>query len=165
MLGDLSPSPQALRRVSQVVRGHLYRVSTFHNIILWGRRILSKCLIRGFGSNACCAGPERLFTGTALSDNSSMKSLTIKSLFENFSKVKLGPLGNNDLGVPEPLLWEFPFREAIVSTPLKNSVLHRDLQNTVFYQHTELTRFSHVMCNIREDAEIWIRRRWPVGCH
>ena len=76
-------------------------------------RILSKCLIRGFGSNACCAGPERLLTGTAFSDSSSIKSLTIKSLFEKLSKVKMGPLGNNDLGVPDPLLCEFPLREAI----------------------------------------------------
>jgi hypothetical protein len=72
-------------------------------------RILSKVLIRGFGSKACCAGPERRFTGTALSERSSIKSLTIKSLFEKFSSVKLGPLGNMDLPLPPPVL----FREAI----------------------------------------------------
>jgi len=74
--------------------------------------ILSNVLIRGFGSNDCCAGPERRLTGTALSDRSSMKSLTIKSLFEKFSKVKLGPVGNRDLPLPPPAL----LRDAIENT-------------------------------------------------
>lgn len=69
-------------------------------------RILSKVLIRGLGSKACCEGPERRFAGTALSERSSIKSLTIKSLFEKFSSVKLGPLGNNVLALPPPLFKE-----------------------------------------------------------
>jgi hypothetical protein len=67
-------------------------------------RMPSKVLIRGFGSNACCAGPERRFTGTALSARSSIKSLTMKSLFEKFSNVKLGALGKMDLPLPPPPL-------------------------------------------------------------
>ncbi len=43
--------------------------------------------------------------GTALSARSSMKSLTIKSLLEKFSKVKLGPLGKMDLVLPPPTLF------------------------------------------------------------
>jgi hypothetical protein len=65
--------------------------------------------MNGFGSNAGCAGPERLLTGMALSDRSSTKSLTIKSLLEKFSIVKLGPLGYSDLPLNEPLL-----RDAII---------------------------------------------------
>jgi hypothetical protein len=61
------------------------------------KRILSKVRIKGLGSNACCAGPDLRFAGTALSDSSSIKSLTMKSLFEKFSKVKLGPRGKIDL--------------------------------------------------------------------
>jgi hypothetical protein len=70
--------------------------------------LLSKVLINGFGSNACCAGPERRLIGIALSARSSMKSLTMKSLFEKFSNVKLGPFGKIDLPLPVPL-----FRDAI----------------------------------------------------
>jgi hypothetical protein len=33
-----------------------------------------------------------------------MKSLTIKSLFEKFSNVKLGPFGKIDLPLPPPVL-------------------------------------------------------------
>lgn len=62
--------------------------------------------MRGLGSNACCAGPERRFTGTALSARSSTKSLTMKSLFEKFSKVKLGPLGNIDRPLPPPTVFK-----------------------------------------------------------
>lgn len=63
----------------------------------------SKDLMRGFGSKACCPvpGPDLLFVGIALSDNASMKSLTIKSLFENVSMLKLGALGKIDLPGPE----------------------------------------------------------------
>lgn len=68
--------------------------------------MLSKVRMRGFGSNACCPGPERRFTGTALSARSSTKSLTIKSLFEKFSKVKLGPLGNIDRVLPPPTVFK-----------------------------------------------------------
>lgn len=60
--------------------------------------------MKGFGSKACCPGPERRFTGTALSDRSSIKPLTMKSLFEKFSRVKLGPWGNIDLPLPPPLV-------------------------------------------------------------
>jgi len=42
--------------------------------------------------------------GTALSARSSMKSLTIKSLLEKFSRVKLGPFGKIDLPLPPPTL-------------------------------------------------------------
>lgn len=49
--------------------------------------------MRGLGSKACWAGPDRRFAGIALSESSSTKSLTMKSLLEKFSKVKLGPLG------------------------------------------------------------------------
>ena len=66
--------------------------------------ILSNVLIRGFGSNICCAGPDRRFTGTAVSARVSTKSRTIKSLFEKSSKVKLGPLGKRALEPPEPAL-------------------------------------------------------------
>jgi hypothetical protein len=68
-------------------------------------RILSNVLISGFGSKAACPGPERRFMGIALSESSSTKSLTMKSLFEKFSRVKLGPLGNIDLTLPPPLLF------------------------------------------------------------
>jgi hypothetical protein len=67
--------------------------------------------MRGFGSKAVCPGPDRRLTGIALSESSSTKSLTIKSLFEKFSKVKLGPLGNIDLTLPVPL----PFMDAIAT--------------------------------------------------
>jgi len=33
-----------------------------------------------------------------------MKSLTMKSLFEKFSSVKLGPFGKMDLALPPPTL-------------------------------------------------------------
>jgi hypothetical protein len=66
--------------------------------------ILSKVLINGFGSNACWAGPDRRLTGIALSARSSIKSLTMKSLFEKFSKVKLGPLGKIERPLPVPLI-------------------------------------------------------------
>jgi hypothetical protein len=66
--------------------------------------ILSKVLINGFGSNACWAGPDRRLMGIALSARSSIKSLTMKSLFEKFSKVKLGPFGKIDLPLPVPLV-------------------------------------------------------------
>jgi hypothetical protein len=45
-------------------------------------------------------------TGIALSARSSMKSLTIKSLFEKFSKVKLGPLGKIERPLPVPLIMD-----------------------------------------------------------
>lgn len=64
--------------------------------------ILSKVLIRGFGSNAgCVAGADRLFTGMALSASSSTKSLTMNSLVEKSFSSKLGPWGNRALG-PDP---------------------------------------------------------------
>lgn len=68
--------------------------------------------MRGFASKACCCpGPDRRFTGIALSESSSIKSLTMKSLFEKFSKVKLGPVGNIDLVLPPPL-----FKDAIATS-------------------------------------------------
>ena len=76
--------------------------------------MLSKVLINGFGSNAVCPGPDRRLIGRAVSESSSTKSLTIKSLFEKFSKVKLGPLGNIDLALPPPPL----FKDAI-ATPIE----------------------------------------------
>jgi hypothetical protein len=81
----------------------------------------SKVLMRGFASNACCAGPERRFTGTALSARSSIKSLTMKSLFEKLSNVKLGPLGKMDLPLPPPPL---------LRCAIDNSV---DPGNTLYY--------------------------------
>lgn len=64
--------------------------------------VLSKVLIRGFGSNAgCVAGADRRFTGIALSANSSTKSLTMNSLVEKSFSSKLGPWGNRALG-PDP---------------------------------------------------------------
>ncbi len=57
----------------------------------------SNVRISGFGSNACCAAPERLFTGTELSDRLSTKSLTMKLVSEKVSSVKIGALGNIDL--------------------------------------------------------------------
>ena len=81
--------------MSQVVLEHLRKVSRCHNMD--NRFILSNVLISGFGSNAWFVGPDRLRVGIALSDNSSTKSLTMKSLFENLSKVKLGPVGNRAL--------------------------------------------------------------------
>jgi len=39
----------------------------------------------------------------ALSAKSSIKSLIIKSLFEKFSNVKLGPVGNIERPLPVPL--------------------------------------------------------------
>jgi len=59
----------------------------------------------GFGSNACCPGPDLRFWGIALSDKSSMKSFTIKSLLENASNPKLGPRGNMERpGVTWPVI-------------------------------------------------------------
>lgn len=64
--------------------------------------VLSKVLIRGFGSNAgWVAGADRRFTGMALSANSSTKSLTMNSLVEKSFSSKLGPWGNRALG-PDP---------------------------------------------------------------
>jgi hypothetical protein len=64
--------------------------------------VLSKVLIRGFGSKAgCVAGADRRFTGIALSANSSTKSLTMNSLVEKSFSSKLGPWGNKALG-PDP---------------------------------------------------------------
>lgn len=64
--------------------------------------VLSKVLIKGFGSKAgWAAGPERRLAGTAASANSSMKSLVIKSLVEKSSSEKLGPWGNRAL---EPMM-------------------------------------------------------------
>lgn len=60
--------------------------------------LLSKVLIKGFGSNAgCAAGPDRRFNGTAASARSSMKSRVMKSLVEKSSSLKLGPWGNKAL--------------------------------------------------------------------
>lgn len=62
------------------------------------RHILSKVLIKGFGSNAGWeAAPDRRFTGTAASASSSTKSRVIKSLVEKSSSEKLGPWGNSAL--------------------------------------------------------------------
>ena len=61
------------------------------------------------GSKAWFAGPDFRFAGTALSARSSMKSLTMKSLFEKFSRVKLGPWGKIDLALAPPV----ELREAI----------------------------------------------------
>jgi hypothetical protein len=44
--------------------------------------------------------------GIALSASSSIKSLTIKSLFEKFSKVKLGPVGKIERPLPVPLIMD-----------------------------------------------------------
>jgi hypothetical protein len=88
------------------------------------QRILSKVLIKGFGSKSAFPGPERRLAGTALSERSSTKSLTIKSLFEKFSKVKLGPLGNIDLELAAPLL----FRDAI-ATSIKPRVFTYYIEN------------------------------------
>lgn len=60
--------------------------------------VLSKVLIKGFGSNAgWVAGPDRRFAGVAPSANSSMKSRVMKSLVEKSSSEKLGPWGNKAL--------------------------------------------------------------------
>lgn len=64
---------------------------------------LSNVLIKGLGSKAWFDGPDFLRAGPALSDSSSTKSLAMKSLFENLSKVKLGPVGNSAL--PPALVW------------------------------------------------------------
>ena len=85
----------------------LPRISTYRTCS-WEGHTLSKLLITAFESNASCAGTERRFTGPALSATSSMKSLTIKSLFEMFSSVKLGPVGNKVLAPPV-----LPFNDAI----------------------------------------------------
>lgn len=45
-----------------------------------------------------CEGPERRAEGIALSARLSTKSLTMKSLLEKSSRVKLGPLGKMLLG-------------------------------------------------------------------
>jgi hypothetical protein len=94
--------------MSQVAPEHLRKVSRGQDVNC--RFILSNVLIRGLGSNAWFVGPDRLRAGTALSDSSSTKSLTMKSLFENLSKVKLGPVGNKALF---PLLMWAPSGEAI----------------------------------------------------
>ena len=60
--------------------------------------LLSNDLIRGFGSKAPGAGPERRLTGTALSARLSTKSRTMKSLLEKSSREKLGPLGKRLFG-------------------------------------------------------------------
>jgi hypothetical protein len=94
--------------MSQVEPEHLRKVSKIHEMGYWV--ILSNVLIRGLGSNAWFVGPDRLRAGAALSDSSSTKSLTMKSLFENLSNVKLGPVGNKALF---PLLIWAPSGEAI----------------------------------------------------
>jgi len=60
--------------------------------------------MRGFGSNAACAGPDLRFTGTADSARVSTKSRTMKSLLEKSSRVKLGPLGKRDLELADVTL-------------------------------------------------------------
>jgi hypothetical protein len=67
----------------------------------FNKAIPSKDRISGLGSKACCTEPDRRFTGIALSVRLSIKSLTMKSLFEKVSKVKLGALGNIDLPLPD----------------------------------------------------------------
>jgi hypothetical protein len=57
------------------------------------RGSLSKVLIRGLGSKAWFAGPDRRLVGLAVSARESTKSRTIKSLLEKSSRVKLGPRG------------------------------------------------------------------------
>jgi hypothetical protein len=65
--------------------------------------VLSKERMRGLGSKLCWAGPDRRFTGTAVSARESIKSRTMKSLLEKSSREKLGPLGKRDLA-PDPAL-------------------------------------------------------------
>lgn len=84
---------------------HLKRIKTISNGVRHSQAIdyvLSKVLIKGFGSNAgWVAGPDRRFTGMAPSASSSMKSRVIKSLVEKSSSEKLGPWGNKALE-PDP---------------------------------------------------------------
>lgn len=63
---------------------------------------LSNVRINGFGSKAWFAGPERRLAGTAVSARESTKSLTIKSLLEKSSRVKLGPVGNSEREALDP---------------------------------------------------------------
>lgn len=63
--------------------------------------------------------------GIALSDSSSTKSLTMKSLFEKFSRVKLGPFGYSDLA--EPLLREAIFDVHEVRMQCLDMTMHRSL--------------------------------------
>jgi hypothetical protein len=60
--------------------------------------VLSKVRIKGLGSKAVLAAPDRRLAGTALSARLSTKSRTMKSLLEKLSNVKLGPLGKRLLG-------------------------------------------------------------------
>lgn len=92
----------SLRTVVRVVRAHLKSGSV--NASTEGRQhgtIPSKERISGLGSKACCAAPDLRFTGIALSVRVSIKSLTIKSLLEKVSSVKLGAFGNIDLPLPD----------------------------------------------------------------
>jgi hypothetical protein len=102
---DLSLVARGLLIKRLIVKVHLACVSDLSatEMRIAKGHVPSNALMRGLGSNACCAGPERLFAGTALSDKLSMKSFTMKSLLENVSTEKLGPLGNIDrppLGFP-----------------------------------------------------------------
>jgi hypothetical protein len=119
--------------------------------------------MRGFGSKACCAGPDRRFAGIELSESSSTKSLTMKSLFEKFSKVKLGPLGK--IGLPPAPRMELLSIDAIAPRH-RYYIKCCDYPFPLVCQYEVAIPFAHVMCRIERDVVdvstiVYAVAQWP----